>query len=82
MQVIEKTKQALAVAEKCGFESIITISASQFDHEPARIHLSDITELTGYDCQTVEHTDISREVFALVEGVRVFSLIDIEENAA
>lgn len=82
MSAVEKTKQAVVVVEKYGFESIIAISASQFDHEPARIHLSDITELTGYDCQTVEHTDISREVFAMVEGVRVFSLIDINESAA
>lgn len=82
MSVFEKTKQALAVAEKHNFKSVISIDATKFLHMPASIHLADVNELTGYDCTTSEYTETSRQVSTVIDEVRVFAVLQIEENVA
>lgn len=82
MSVIEKTKQALAVAKRVGFQSVIAIEATQFEHVPASIHLLDVNELTGFDCQVTAHTVNTREVSTVIEGVKVFVVLEINESVA
>ncbi|MBD8037123.1 hypothetical protein H9635_10230 [Solibacillus sp. A46] len=81
MSAIEKIKLAIAVIEKYGFKSIIGIEATKFDNTTANVHLSDATELTGFDCQVVDH-DQMREVLAMVDDVRVFVMLEIESTVA
>lgn len=78
MSALEKAKQAIAVAEKYGFKSIISIEGSQFGHMPAGIHLSDKSELEHLNYQ-IEGDAVHREMFVMLDDVKVYVVLQPHE---
>lgn len=82
MSVINSVNHAISVIEKHDFQSVVTIYASRYDFIPVSVLLDSIEELTGFDCTSTELTEYTREVSAIVDGVKVYSVISIEECVA
>lgn len=75
MSAIDKAKQAIAVAEKFGFQSIISIEGHNFSHMPAGVHLANLSEIQHMDYE-IEGDNGHYQMYVLLDGVKVYSVLN------